>query len=99
MENFNAGELNDNPLSFMKGAIAVRYIYEPELAKLTSERDELREKLEASCKACKELVIIGSDGCATCEAGRVTLYTQGRYCLSCLAKIRGDLPTPPVEEK
>lgn len=39
--------------------------------------------LEHQCKACKELIVAGSDSCSKCDEGRVTLYRQGNLCLSC----------------
>ncbi len=39
--------------------------------------------LEESCKACRELVLQGTDGCDNCEAGRVSVYRQGKYCIEC----------------
>lgn len=45
VEDINSGEREMDPIAFMRGAITIRGIYEPELAKLTAERDELREKL------------------------------------------------------
>lgn len=54
--------------------------------------DEIQDALESYaaervraevCQPCKELVLVGTDGCSKCEAGRVSMYTQGKLCFSC----------------
>lgn len=40
-----------------------------------------------ACRACQDLVLRGTDGCSTCEPGRISVYTQGTRCLECR---RGD---------
>jgi hypothetical protein len=52
--------------------------------------------IEMKCTACSQLVLVGTDGCSTCEQGRVSVYTQGTQCLECkndkaaLPKERGE---------